>query len=500
MLTPLGEIPDRLFRDMSMVEAYDYLRARRRRPSRRAFLQGAAGVAASTLAGPILWRQSAVAATASPPQGLHLAHGADPAREVTVSWSTLGGSPAFRYGPVGGGTTPAEPMATTVAGVVDRQYHHVALSNLSPATTYRYTVTNSEHAAAGTFTTPSAGRTGFRFAALGDMGATAGGAEITARVAQAAPDLVFFVGDLCYADRLGGAAEPLYTTGPLPGQQDLAQWDNWLAQIQPSAHATPWMFTTGNHEMEVGQGPLGYDGFLSRMRLPSRTGAPYYSFRYGTVGFVALDANDVSFEITHNHGYAGTAQDEWLASTLSALRADPLVDFIVVGFHHCAYCSNTVHGSDDGPRRRWGHLFDAHGVDLVVNGHNHSYERTHPVRAGAATRHDTLFAGPLADPPVISPSVDGTVYVTAGAGGQAAYPTSLHPASTVTVEGGVRIPEVSDWSAVRYLGDHSLLVVDVQPGTMSSPPTMRCRAVAADPDPSGAGLTVDSFVLTRSRT
>ena len=63
--------------------------------------------------------------------------------------------------------------------------------------------------------------------------------------------------------------------------------------------------------------------------------------RWSNVAFVALDANDVSYEITKNQGYTGGAQQPGSATTLAALRADPAIDFIVVGFHHCMYCSNT---------------------------------------------------------------------------------------------------------------------------------------------------------------
>jgi 3',5'-cyclic AMP phosphodiesterase CpdA len=181
-------------------------------------------------------------------------------------------------------------------------------------------------------------------------------------------------------------------------------------QIERSASTIPWMFTPGNHEMEIGQGPLGYDGFLARIDLPlAQRGEPYYAFRRGNVGFVALDANDASYELPRINGYAGIAQDSWLDSVLDEFRRDSTIDFIVVGFHHCMYCSNAAHGSDAGPRDRWGELFDRHHVDLVINGHNHSYERTHPVRQGAATRDDTAFDAGAAEPVVIDPERDGTI-------------------------------------------------------------------------------------------
>ena len=56
--------------------------------------------------------------------------------------------------------------------------------------------------------------------------------------------------------------------------QDLSQWDNFFAQIQPSASQVPWIPTVGNHEMEVGQGALGYDGFRARVALPGERTRP----------------------------------------------------------------------------------------------------------------------------------------------------------------------------------------------------------------------------------
>ncbi len=169
------------------------------------------------------------------------------------------------------------------------------------------------------------------------------------------------------------------------------------------------------------------------------------------MALVALDANDVSTEITRNNGVSGGAQDGWLAGTLARLRADPDVDWIVVGFHHCAYCSNTLHGSDAGVRR-WVSLFDRYNVDLVINGHNHCYERTHPLRAGEPVA-EVRSGGSW-------PSAGGVTYLCAGGGGGQTFPMSVAPMSTVTVEGGARIPERAPWSAFRY-NDHSLLLIHV---------------------------------------
>jgi hypothetical protein len=244
------------------------------------------------------------------------------------------------------------------------------------------------------------------------------------------------------------------------------------------------MPAVGNHEIEPGFGELGYDGFLSRFTLPGGGPSPVtWSFRYGNVGFVALDGNDASHEIPRNRGYLGAAQDAWLDRTLGQLRRDPQVDFIVVGFHHCAFSTNAVHASDAGVRDRWAPLFDKHAVDLVVNGHNHSYERTTPIRGGLPTTEAPSGA-------LVRPAKDGTTYVLAGGGGQSAYPSALHPASYVTVETGLRVPETAPWSAVRFL-DNSLVLVDVTPRAPGRAATLRLSAVDR------RGVVVDRVTLER---
>jgi hypothetical protein len=181
----------------------------------------------------------------------------------------------------------------------------------------------------------------------------------------------------------------------------------------------------------------------------------WYSFRIGSVLFVSLDADDVVYQdagafVTgpaalapaastghpaiepgtsfYVRGYSGGAQTAWLERTLAAGRADPSVDWIIVQMHQCACSSSaTGNGSDLGIRQRWLPLFDRYQVDLVVNGHDHGYERSFPVRgADADVGHqsatgavvNTLRPRPVTttDSGVFDTS-QGTVHLILGCGG-----------------------------------------------------------------------------------
>lgn len=432
-------------------------------------------------AGPLLWERPGPAT--APPRAPRVGWGGDARTELTVAWSTDGPvrNPVLELGVDDGFGRILSPETATVPGW-GVHYHRVALDGLEAGRAYRYRIRH-EGAASGLHTvrTAPAAPEAFTFAAYGDQGTTGGAERIAGVLAAARPAFTFCLGDLCYADLSGGFVPA--------GRVDHAAWDRWLAIMsQATAGGAAVLPAVGNHEMETGMGTFGYDGFLARLLLPGDglAGLPTtWAARRGNVALVAADANDVSTEITRNNGISSGAQDGWLDATLAGLRADPAVDWIVVGFHHCAYCTNTLHGSDGGVRR-WGAIFDRHAVDLVINGHNHCYERTFPLRAGEP-RAEVRPGGTWE-------STGGTTYLCAGGGGSQTFPMSAAPLSTLTVEGGARVPEPAPWSAFRY-NDHSLLLIDVLPpsgdGADRTPTTLTVRAVNA------AGVEFDHFTLLR---
>jgi hypothetical protein len=276
------------------------------------------------------------------------------------------------------------------------------------ALSLRVTADNDSNAAqpfAATFATAPRGRAPFRFTSYGDL-ATPNGAWVLSSpqsrfavqaVEQFQPLFHLLNGDLCYAN-LNPAHQP-------------EVWRDFGNNNQSSAANRPWMPCPGNHEIEFNNGPQGLDSYLARYQLPengTRFPGRWYSFRVSSVLFISLDADDVVYQDAaafvagpaplvpaastghapiepgtsfYVRGYSNGEQTRWLEHTLRHAAHDDDIDWIVVQMHQDALSSSkTGNGSDKGIREAWLPLFDRYGVDLVLCGHDHDYERSYPVR------------------------------------------------------------------------------------------------------------------------
>jgi Calcineurin-like phosphoesterase len=359
-------------------------------------------------------------------------------------------------------------------------------------------------------------------------------------------------GDLCYAQAQGDIQPIINPDGPYGSQPSSGNtpvppansggwdyydpwiWSSWFPMIEPSASTIPWMFATGNHEPEMFSAqvaadavtvanyePLGYGGLVKRMDLP-RTGPSacpsVYSFRYGNVGIVSLDANDLSWEIQGLLGYSHGTQARWLEDQLRAWRNGPGVDFIVAFFHECAFSTCNGHSSDGGVRAKLAPLCARYQVDLVVQGHNHVYERTNPLiydpKTNSARSSKQAVAVSPQEPAEVEPAKDGTTYVVAGTAGTPRYGwTGKHETdrnfaagkgSGTTVVGDAKTQtgpyvneldfsvryETVDWSQARY-DDYGFVALDVTPARRGQRTTMVLRFINEQ------GRELDRVVFSR---
>jgi len=113
----------------------------------------------------------------------------------------------------------------------------------------------------------------------------------------------------------------------------------------------------GNHDVKDGNA----SGQVRALGMPGR----WYSRTFGDLLLVCLDTNRV-----------GSAQQRsWLESTLRGASQR----WRVAALHAPAYSAGK-HGSNEQVRSTWGPLFEEHGVQLVVAGHDHNYQVSRPQR------------------------------------------------------------------------------------------------------------------------
>ncbi|HUN36659.1 MAG TPA: metallophosphoesterase [Trebonia sp.] len=469
METPYGEIPQRFVKDMSAQEMHDYLR---QRYSRRRFLKGAAGTGALAVAGPVFWQQKFAnsSAAGSPVGPQWIALGSDPATEMHISWSAGAyetaanvPAPAVRwgrtreYGCILHASSDLVPTPTNApAQNLDlTAYQHALLTRLEPDTTYHYSVSNDgvHWGPDTTFRTGKSGIRDFRFCATGDENSyTTSSMPVMESIAAFDPDFTIVAGDLSYA-----ADDGTYKGVGIPEAYTPSAWDTYFDVLGPSAaQSIPWMVGMGNHDVE----PLtdnGFAGILTRFphlganKAAEGSGSKVVqSFKYGNVAIIGLDDSDVSALDTVNNGYTGGHQTTWLIEQLTKYR-DPRsgVDFIVVFFHHCPYCSGGP-GSDGGDRYAWQPIFDRFDVDLVINGHNHLYERVYPMR-------NNIVKAEVPPGGTIDPVHDGTTYICTGGGGQSLAATATSGWFGTSGGGdmattGTGAPPIEVWGSETSLG------------------------------------------------
>jgi hypothetical protein len=124
------------------------------------------------------------------------------------------------------------------------------------------------------------------------------------------------------------------------------------------------------------------------------------------------------------------------------------------------------------------------GHDLVINGHNHIYERTDPLRGGVST------PAPIGS--TVRPATEGTAYIAAGGAGVSRYdfdaPDSyaghVHNVPSVTSfvneADGTTVSETVMWSRTRFTG-YCLLVMDSKPcWRPGAPSTLPLRGLSED--------------------
>lgn len=194
------------------------------------------------------------------------------------------------------------------------------------------------------------------FAALGDNGS--GGrqalavAESMARTYRTSPyGLIALLGDICYYGDIRSRFDTVFRR-----------------PLRPLIDAgVDFELAIGNHDTELKFSDDGLAAIEDQLELLGTPGR-YYTASHGPVDFFFLDSS-----IPGLYGPKATEQTDWLDDAL----ASSTNQWKVVALHHPPYSSGE-HGSTPGAQEKLVPLIARHHVDLVLTGHDHDYERTHP--------------------------------------------------------------------------------------------------------------------------
>ena len=195
--------------------------------------------------------------------------------------------------------------------------------------------------------------------------------------------------------------ENIHSSNPevvlIPGDLSYSTAEEWIEFTEFMGKTNIYIVSGDAEPMEEKEKLLEYYGLNNN----------YYSFDYENIHFLAIATGDyiapAEFGVISND----KMQLDFIRTDLSYASDDPETDFTIVYTHLPMYSSSTGDSFMD-LRNELQPIFDLYGVDLIINGHKHAYERTNPV-----TFNDVITDNEncLYDDP------NGQIYLTVGTGG-----------------------------------------------------------------------------------
>lgn len=222
----------------------------------------------------------------------------------------------------------------------------------------------------------------FNFVAAGDYGCSKNTKNTIDNMLDKKPELVLPLGDL--------SVDNTATC--------------WLDLVSPFDDRL--QITFGYHDVKNGESKLNqYKEAFDLNNL-------YYSFDYRHVHFIVMSTLS-DFTIT-------SAQYKFIEKDLQEASANENIDWIVVTNYGPFYTSPSAHPAKNDIRNIYHPLFDKYGVDLVLQGHNHNYQRTYPVTFNPNKGSEPIVTNQFTTG--YQGNKDGIIYAIVGTAGEGFHP------------------------------------------------------------------------------
>lgn len=355
---------------------------------------------------------------------------------MVIRWRTdVATNSRVQYGTTQGSLTSTLDNATSTTE------HELRVTGLTPETRYYYSVGSSGGALSGndasTFfqTGPLAGMARpTRIWVIGDAGT---GSSVQTSVYNA----YLAATGSTYTNLWLMLGDNAYSSGT-DAEYSAKMFNNYGTMFRQSSL---WP-TIGNHDAASADSATQTGPYYTQFTMPKNAEAggvasgtkAYYSFNYGNIHFIVLDSQETSRSTTG-------AMMNWMKADLQADNSDWVIAF----WHHPPYTKGS-HNSDTESnlidmRQNFLPELEGHGVDLVLTGHSHSFERSflldghyglsstfssaHLKNAGDGR---TDGAGAYAKSAGSIPH-EGAVYSVVGSSGQISGGTLNHPAMYISL-------------------------------------------------------------------
>lgn len=324
--------------------------------------------------------------------------------------------------------------------------YRATLTGLKPDQAYKYTVSLNGKTIAETKFETRTKKPQTRFVVFGDCGAgTMQQAEIAFQVYQQKPQFILLTGDMVYNNGRELeyrhrffpyylAPEPIpYKGAPLmnsiPFYMLLGNHDTYSANLSKYPDGLAYFYYTDLPRnapvTSLTVTPTGDQQLVNAFKKNNAPRFPVtanYSFDHGNVHITCLDAND----------YVNPLDPilvEWLRNDIGNSKAD----WKIVAYHHPGFNSSKAHYNQQW-MRLLSPLLEELGVNLVLTGHVHNYQRSVPLKfnpkkdetgtrfvISAEGRVDGVFTLDTSFDGITNTKPDGIIYIVTGAGGASLY-------------------------------------------------------------------------------
>jgi acid phosphatase type 7 len=324
--------------------------------------------------------QTSPLGTESTPSTLFLTWQRDPTTTMTIQWVGPESSQdaSIQYATL---ESPVWVQAATILRPfpnTDLRVHRCELTGLTPGTEYQFHI--GPDATAYRFRTmPAKANNTIQFVSGGDAGVGEHAIGTNKLAAKQEPYFALIGGDLAYDN--GRSPETF-----------IKFLQNYRAHmVDAQGRLVPMLSCIGNHEVDG-----GYEG--TRERSPQYLSV--FDGFFADTTFGVLDIGDYMSLVLLDTGHIepiGGAQTEWLEKTLADRQDRP---HLIVANHVPAYPSHRAPegsgdktGTGEEQRKFWSPLFEKYNVDVVLEHHDHTFKRTHPLKGGLVDKNGVLYLG-----------------------------------------------------------------------------------------------------------